>query len=484
MRIAWLMAVALGVLTSLFYVGNYFGISVFIMTLLYVGSLYYYKQQAGITLGLNFYLIAGYMVLLSPVFAVTTVGTIRFWSGVILTGLLLVLPICEKEFRWPEWLKASLGAFFGSLGRIGGFFIHGRKVDSEQKKQIGYVLLGVLVALPILVVAAGLLASADAIMNDFLTEITDNLNIDDVGIWVWRFIVFLCIAPLTFGYSLWLAREKEEVTVTEGARVDVIPPAVSGTVLVLLNLLYLTFAYIQIRFLFAGTVPEGYNFADYARSGFFELVTLSILNTMGILTIKGFTKQHRINNISLTITALCTFIMIASSWYKMFLYEKAYGYTQLRLYVYMILAYMVVFMVLITYGIWQSHRRVVEWAMIIGLCYFLVISYVNVDRIIVENNFSRYEETQELDLLYLIFDLSEDSVPALMAALNEHPEIQETTLTRYVEDWLDGGYTDEVEPEELLRYLENRKTTILDIHKERNIIEFNLRHNLAVKAVE
>lgn len=467
----WMMAAALGMLTSLLYVNQYFGISVFVMTLLYVGAVYHYKRSAKVVIGGRFYVMAGYMALLSPVFAVTTVAVVRFFAGVILVVMLLALPICEQRFRWPKWAGASVDALFGSVGKALAFFTVGRSVSDGQKKTMGHILLGLIIAVPILSVAAALLASADDIMADVLENAFGQIELGDMSDWLWRIVIALGVAAVTFGYSLWLAREKAEQTAREAGSATVIPAAVSGTVLLLLNVLYITFAYIQIRFLFFGAIPmEGYEYAEYARSGFFELLALSMLNTAGILIINGFTKPHRFNHISLTVTAACTFVMIASSWYKMYLYEQAYGYTQLRLYVYLILAFMVVFMALITLGIWRGDYPVVEWAMVIGLCYFLIVGYVNVDAIIVHNNLARYEVSGELDLDYLITGLSEDGVPAVVAAVEAAPDM--------LEDLEDSDFY----MEGLERAYKLMKAKVVTRHEERQFFEFNLRHEQALRA--
>lgn len=487
MSIAWIIAGVLGLLTSLLYVNQFFGISVLFLTTFYVAGLYYYKKRASIPIGPQFYGIGGYMLLLSPVFAVTTVATIRFWTGFILTVLLLVLPICEREFRWPKWLRLALGAFFASMARSIEFFTISKKVDTGQRKQIGYVVLGMIIALPILMVAGGLLASADQIMSDLLENIFDSMEFDEAGVWIWRLIVWLLVSAIVFGYSVWFSREKEEAVLKDPTKVDVIPPTVSGTILVLLNLLYLIFAYIQVRFLFFGSVqvvPGGYDFAEYARSGFFELVTLSMLNTAGILVINRFTRSHFFNHMSLTVTALCTFVMIASSWYKMYLYEQHYGYTQARLYVYMILGFMVVFMALITLGIWKTDYKVVEWSIVIGLAYFLIISYVNVDRIIVENNFSRYETTNELDIFYLMTDLSEDAIPAVIEAVEAHPQVLEKSHTVIGRDAWEGSYSTTIDAETLQNRFLGMKDKVIKNEEDRQFFEFNLRHHQALKAVQ
>ena len=59
---------------------------------------------------------------------------------------------------------------------------------------------------------------------------------------------------------------------------------ISNTILTILNFVYLIFCYIQIVNLFIGysNLPE-YEYANYARQGFFQLMIVSIINLIIIL---------------------------------------------------------------------------------------------------------------------------------------------------------------------------------------------------------
>jgi len=105
-----------------------------------------------------------------------------------------------------------------------------------------------------------------------------------------------------------------------------------------------------------------------------------------------------------------------------------YGYTRLRLFVYLILLFMAVFMSLIALGIWRPRYKVIEWGIMVGLVYYLVISFVNIDAVIVRNNLRQYEWTGELDLYYLT-TLSDDAMPDLIEYMNAHGDTMEIDVT-------------------------------------------------------
>ncbi|MDZ7837537.1 MAG: DUF4173 domain-containing protein [Actinomycetota bacterium] len=113
------------------------------------------------------------------------------------------------------------------------------------------------------------------------------------------------------------------------------------TVLSLLNIVFCVFSIIQFKYLFGGEnfiQPSVFTYAEYARRGFFELVAVSVINFLIILIAVSFLKKESKNvtiaiRILLSLVAGFTFVMIASAFYRMSLYEQAYGFTYLRIFV-------------------------------------------------------------------------------------------------------------------------------------------------------
>jgi len=434
---SWIYATVIALMSTLFFVEQDFGISVFIVTVLMVTAIGHFKKEANLPIGKVFFWLGGYVILLSLNFAVTTVDVIRVLSALLLIGLLMTLSYCHITFKWPTYLVESINHCIGALSNFFKYFNHGSKAYNKHAgifKQIG---IGLVIALPILLVASALMTSADAAFGELMHQGFEFLETDVIWDMVERVLVFIIIACFLYGLSLYLIKsnpikmEKTEVVVAPTVNHEVIPVLVGSTVLLLLNLLYLIFAYVQIRFLFLAQSTEllkNYDYASYAREGFFELLVLSILNTFGVLFVKKFVKTSLVIRMGLTVTVFCTYIMMASSFYKMYLYESMYGYTRLRLYVYLILLFMAIFMSLIALGIWKPSYKVIEWGIMVGLVYYLVISFVNIDAMIVRNNLRQYELTGKLDLYYLT-TLSEDGMPDLIEYMNTHPDTMKIDVT-------------------------------------------------------
>ncbi|PKM68908.1 MAG: hypothetical protein CVU95_02160 [Firmicutes bacterium HGW-Firmicutes-2] len=433
---SWIYATVIALMSTLFFVDQDLGISVFMTTVLTVAAIWHFKKEAKLPIGKDYFYLSGYVIILSLNFAVTTVDVIRVLSALLLIGLVMTLSYSHLTFKWPTYLVESMNHYIGALSNFFKYFNHGSKAYSKHASIFKQIGIGMIIALPILLVASALMTSADAAFGELMHQSFEILEMDVIWDTIERVVVFIIIACFFYGLSIYLIRstqikmEKTEVTSAPVVNHEVIPVLVGGTVLLLLNLLYLIFAYVQIRFLFLAQSTEllkNYDYASYAREGFFELLVLSILNTLGVLFVKKFVKSSLVIRIGLTVTVFCTYIMVASSFYKMYLYESMYGYTRLRLYVYLILLFMAIFMSLIALGIWRPHYKVIEWGIMVGLVYYLVISFVNIDGMIVRNNLRQFEETGNLDLYYLT-TLSEDGMPDLIEYMNMYGESMETDI--------------------------------------------------------
>ena len=85
---------------------------------------------------------------------------------------------------------------------------------------------------------------------------------------------------------------------------------------------YVLFCIIQIFSLFLGKMqhPAGYTYARYAREGFFQLLFVCMINVCLVLFFMGCFRENGLKKILLTVISGCTYVMIASSAFRMCLY--------------------------------------------------------------------------------------------------------------------------------------------------------------------
>ena len=186
-----------------------------------------------------------------------------------------------------------------------------RKAGKRRNHIIGKVLIGLAIAVPFLVLVIYLLASADGVFHYLLSGIPKWLGQLSYNETILRGIWVLSFSFLFFGY-LWgfvkrktyhwekkASRAEAQAQAAEGgarAKASVqIDPIIIATVLIAFNAVYVLFVVVQFSYLFGawqGVLPEGSSYAEYARSGFFELIAVSLINFAIMLAALVFGGGH------------------------------------------------------------------------------------------------------------------------------------------------------------------------------------------------
>jgi hypothetical protein len=289
-----------------------------------------------------------------------------------------------------------------------------------------------MLALPVLLVFTILLSSADLIFADYVETIFSLAFFDHLVEWLWRGILILLLSVLLAGgLGLALSRraDDEEQSALERA-LGAIPRQLSvgfietSTVLVLVNMLFAAFVGIQFTYLFGGVTnvtEAGYTFADYARRGFFELLTVAILTMLLVLGLNWLSRRESKGQIRLfnglgSLLVGLVLVMLVSAWRRMALYEAAFGYTELRLIVYVCMAWLGFTLVWFLLTLWLRPDRFAVGALLAVMGFVATLNLINPDAFIARQNLDRYVQTGDLDAAYLA-SLSDDAVPQLMRGL-------------------------------------------------------------------
>ena len=281
------------------------------------------------------------------------------------------------------------------------------------------VVMGLVIAFPILLIFAGLLAAADPIFADWLK----NLNIWE-GIWRVFRTLMLTLFLGAFFYLIASDKNKLRERVTKVFKLDAVTV---GVVLALVNALFALFVYIQIKYLFGGAsfvLTNNVSLAEYARSGFFELLRVLVLAAVLIIgTHRSFAHHgsHKVVNMLQALFIVQVGVVAASALRRMGLYQDAYGFTSLRLYVewfiYAVMGALVFSGVALV--IKFQFRKFFQVGITAALVVAAVVSLINVDLVIARENISRFKAGQPLDVNYLS-SLSRDSAPALIELFDEN----------------------------------------------------------------
>ncbi len=291
------------------------------------------------------------------------------------------------------------------------------------------ILTGILISVPILALILWLLTSADLVFKDLFINIP-------VFTAFKHFLLVVAVAIYTacFAWALIKAfNEREEVLYNRKQRKLFLDPTVIITTLILTNAVYGVFSYVQFAYLFGAisyTLPSTFTYAEYARRGFAELVIVTIINFAILIFAVTYVNKEAKRIFTAVRALLCmlvvfTFVILVSAFYRMTLYEQAYGFTYLRIFVqaFMVMLFFL-FIVNIIY-IWVPKLPIVKSYFIIALAVYIALNFANVDVIIAKNNLARYRSIQQIDLAYLK-GLSWDAMPELKSFYASIKDSKET----------------------------------------------------------
>jgi hypothetical protein len=364
---------------------------------------------------------------------------------------LTLLGILAATYLGGRWLQYSLADYAANLFKlIGSMLARPFIFLSEQKKQAeaeakvvgpkagarsGWkrtwaVLRGLLIALPIVAVFASLLASADLVFAARLDDFIQLFRLERLPEYIFRGIYILVGAYALAGAILHAGQKSRDEKLL-GVEKPLVPPFLGFTeaavVLGAVNLLFISFVFIQFQYFFGGQTNisvEGYTYAEYARKGFGELVAVAFFSLLLFLSLSAVVKRENVtqrwtfSGLGLLLVALVG-VMLYSAFQRLVLYEAAYGFTRLRAYTHVFMIWLGVLLAILVVLEILRKERIFALAMVLASIGFAAsLTLLNVDGFIVRHNVTRTVQGEELDVAYLA-SLSTDSVPDLVTALQD-----------------------------------------------------------------
>ena len=301
---------------------------------------------------------------------------------------------------------------------------------------VGPIVRGLVLAVPLVLIFAVLFASADPIFRRGFDEVM-GFQID-LGALPGRLFFIGGIAWLAAGLLAVASRGIPAVEVASlGAAA---PPTTVGfarslgvvealVVLVAVVAIVALFVGLQLAYLFGGLdtlAAAGMTYSDYARRGYFELVAAAAL-AGGILVFLEYQVVRRPRSYVLAAIVLValTLVVLASAVLRLSLYQDAYGWTELRLYVAVSIAAMAATLGTLAVFLATDRTRWLGHVMaVIGLASLVAVNLLAPGAFVAEKNLQRIIDPSlvppdgqaELDADYLAV-LPDDAVPVLVAAL-------------------------------------------------------------------
>jgi len=312
---------------------------------------------------------------------------------------------------------ASVAAW--PLSGLRGLPLLGRTLTATSKHGMLWpVLRTAAFSLVALVLFGGLFASADAIFGTWANAVVPDLRWDSV---IARVFVFVMVAGVTLA-GCYLALNPPQVDA-------ILPPATKavrrwewGVPVGFVIALFAGFLAAQASATLRGHeyVQEttGMSYADYVHQGFGQLTfaTMLMLVVVG-LTLRKAAKETAADRLTLRIMlgtlSLLTLAVVASALWRMHLYQQAYGFTTLRVFVdgFELWLGLIVLGVLVSL-VPLSTRWLGRAALVSAAALMLVLVGMNPDAWVARHNIDRFASTGELDAAYLA-TLSDDAVPTI-----------------------------------------------------------------------
>ena len=350
-------------------------------------------------------------------------GTPRFMGGHWLVPIRRAFDIVTTG-----WLKSLREVVPDSLRWFGR-----AELATQHLATMRSVLRGVLITLPIAAVFTLLLSSADAIFGDFAERVLTFFVPQSAGSIVEQFfliVIFTVISLVAFwtmvSDQVEIRSEPSPQAKTHRFRLNMIE---ASMVLGSVNFLFTTFVLIQARYFFGGQAnitAQGYTYAEYARRGFYELLAVSCMTLLLLVTLENVTYRKREEEKTfrglVVLMVVLTFVILIAAFRRLNLYENAYGYTRIRVMSGTFMIWLAVLLLVLLVAILRHRSDIV----LIGctataLGFILTLNLMNLDGFIASHNIARFEDAGKLDVPYLL-SLSDDAIPTV-ATLIDNPEL-------------------------------------------------------------
>lgn len=357
------------------------------------------KQPIHISAEAVFYFVAAVLVSLAN--CLTDNGTFLIFNhmGSFLLFSIACIKLFYNDRKWDfgKYMESLILYWLQVLEVVpvpfSDFLFYRKNSKKKMSQTTRCVFIGILIGLPILLITTLLLASADQIFSDLLGRI---LDFEGIVKWlVKNFSKYILRLPIGVAFHVLLLYWVMAALCKRGLKEQVketsqFGTAIAVTIFSMVDVIYVLFSGIQFLFLFGG-LPAGREYAQYARQGFFELLFVALINFVLVLVCNKHFVKNMALKIVMTITCLCTFVMIVSSAYRMLMYIHVYHLTFLRVFVLWFLLLLTFFMAGSTISIYRENWNSFRFCLFILTCFYIVFALSGVDGWIAGYNVAQFE---------------------------------------------------------------------------------------------
>lgn len=324
----------------------YFHLSFPLYTIAYIFTVILYAKRKNITLPKEIYFWAGVMMCVAFTFKtdnfsklfiqifIAAYFTLMASGGMCGgTSAYIVNDVLQSLILLPfSHFFAIFSAVFQALKPIG----------KVKKYTVSPAMKGAVMSAPALCIVIPLLIKADSNflsgMSVFISNIIRNIRVHSIGVMILQILISLPVSCYMYSLSWGSVNKKYSFEKAVQAR-DKLRISKSVTINVFLYIVcavYVMFIILQADYLlgaFTGKLYGTMTYAQYARSGFFELcqvsaINLSFLALCNLLLIENDTEKTKKPMVLLCALSI---VLISTAMAKMIMYMSAYGLTEKRI---------------------------------------------------------------------------------------------------------------------------------------------------------
>lgn len=318
---------------------------------------------------------------------------------------------------------------FGAMGSGLRGLVSALKQLGGKSKTGGAVVLGLVIAVPVLAVMIPLLTSADAAF-DGLLKLLPEMDFRELFT-----SVFLGCMVFPVAYSRCAGLVHSSAAPVPEKKGKYMNSITILTALTMVCLLYGVYLASQLAYFvggFSGILPEGFSMAEYARRGFFEMAVLCGINLSIIALAVGLVRKEPLAPLALRLECLfigvITLFLVVSASAKMGLYIASYGLTRLRVLTEVIMVFLGAATAMVCLWLFVPKFAYMKAVLVLALVMGAVVSWADVDTQVARYNVRAYQSgaLETVDVWYLS-RLSDGAVPYLQELTeDEDPAVSKT----------------------------------------------------------
>ena len=443
-------SILLGIIFDYLFFEKFFGISVFIFEAVAIILALLFGRHLKQSLRPVSWLL-GFALFFVAMVAIRANSFLAFLNIVASIGLLLLATQAIQKkpvinFRIPDYFYTFVTTPFKILRyflQVVSFLAR----PSEKSSTVVFkrVIIGMVMALPFLIIFGALFASADLAFKQlvdfiFRFQVSDELfghiilivGVFAISLGVFAFI--FNIPPTGLSAETSENSKPEKDIIDRNIEVKVFLWMIAG--------LFAVFLIFQMAYLFGGVInisQGNFTYAEYARKGFWELLVVAFFTLVILLIMDKYTqfKSSRLPwfIIPSLVLILEIFVIIISAFKRIMLYQDAYGLTILRLYVSGFIIFLGIVFILLAIKLWREKEdRFFAFAAFLSMVAFLVVfNILNPDAFIARKNIEHFNQTGNIDAEYLV-TMSADAVPAIVSVYDRLNDEDKDIVRQFLSD--------------------------------------------------